>query len=44
MQIRWTLAAAADLERIHNYLNTCRPKYMQPTMRKPYEDIRSVKQ
>ena len=44
MQLRWTLAAAADLAHIHDYLKTKHPKYRQPTMRKLYRDISSLKQ
>ena len=44
MRIRWTPAAAADLEDISNYLNVRHPHYRQPTMRKLYEAIRSLKE
>ena len=44
MRIRWTPAAAADLEHISNYLKDRHPRYRQPTMRKLYEAIRSLKQ
>jgi plasmid stabilization system protein ParE len=37
MRIRWTPAAAADLEHIGNYLKDRYPHYRQPTMRKLYE-------
>jgi hypothetical protein len=37
MRIRWTLAAAADLEYISNYLKDRHPRYRQPTMRKLYK-------
>ena len=43
MHIRWTPAAAADLEHISNYLKERHPHYRQPTMRKLYEAIRSLK-
>ncbi len=44
MRIRWTPAAVADLERISNYLKERHPHYRQPTMRKLYDAIRSLKQ
>lgn len=44
MRIRWTPAAAADLEHISNYLKDRYPHYRQPTMRKLYEAIRSLKE
>jgi toxin ParE1/3/4 len=44
MRIRWTPAAAADLEGISNYLKDRHPLYRQPTMRKLYEAIRSLKE
>ncbi len=44
MRIRWTPAAAADLEDIGNYLKTRHPHYRQPTMRKLYQAIRSLKE
>jgi plasmid stabilization system protein ParE len=44
MRIRWTPAAAADLERINNYLRVRHPLYRQPTMRKLHEAIRSLKE
>lgn len=43
MRIRWTPAAAADLEHINNYLKDHHPRYRQPTMRKLYDAIRSLK-
>src|SRR5882724_8493555 len=43
MHIRWTPAPAADLERISNYLKEHHPHYRQPTMRKLFEAIRSLK-
>jgi plasmid stabilization system protein ParE len=43
MHIRWTTAAAADLEQISNYLKDRHPHYRQPTMRRLYEAIRSLK-
>ena len=44
MRIRWTPAAAADLRNISDYLKERYPHYRQPTMRKLYETIRSLKQ
>jgi toxin ParE1/3/4 len=44
MRIRWTPAASADLQHISNYLKDHRPHYQQPTVRKLYESIRSLKQ
>ncbi|HMD98395.1 MAG TPA: type II toxin-antitoxin system RelE/ParE family toxin [Terriglobia bacterium] len=44
MRIRWTPAAASDLEHISNYLKERHPHYRQATMRKLYEAIRSLKQ
>ena len=43
MRIRWTPAAAADLEHISDYLKDHHPHYQQPTIRKLYEAIRSLK-
>ncbi len=43
MRIRWTPAAAADLEHIHEYLKDHDPQYRQPTLRKLYEAIASLK-
>jgi plasmid stabilization system protein ParE len=42
MRIRWTPAAAADLERVNDYLKEDHPEYRQPTMRKLYEATRSL--
>ncbi len=44
MRIRWTPAAASDLEEISNYLKDRHPSYWQPTILKLYEEIRSLKQ
>ena len=44
MRIRWTPAAAADLQGISNYLQQHHPQYRQPTLRKLYETIRSLRQ
>ena len=43
MRIRWTPAAAADLQSINDYLKEHHPQYRQPTMRKLYEKIRALK-
>ena len=43
MRIRWTPAAAADFEYINDYLKDHHPRYRQPTMRKLYQAIRSLK-
>lgn len=44
MRIRWTPAAAADLEEISDYLRERHPLYWQPTIRRLYEAIRSLKE
>ena len=44
MRIRWTPAAAADLEYISDYLQDHQPSYRQPTMRKLYELMGELKQ
>jgi plasmid stabilization system protein ParE len=36
MRIRWTRAAAADLQSINDYLKEHHPRYRDPTMRKLY--------
>jgi toxin ParE1/3/4 len=43
MRIRWTAAAAADLQHINDYLKDHHPRYRQPTIRKLYDAIRSLK-
>ncbi len=43
MRIRWTPAAAADLQQISDYLKDHHPHYRRATMRKLYEVIRSLK-
>lgn len=43
MRIRWTPAAAADLQQISDYLKEHHPNYRQKTMRMLYETIRSLK-
>jgi plasmid stabilization system protein ParE len=42
MRIRWTPAAAADLERISEYLKNRHPHYRQPTTGKLYPALRSL--
>jgi len=44
MRIRWTPAAAADLQHINDYLREHHPRYRQPTVRKLYEAVRALKQ
>lgn len=44
MRIRWTPAAAADLQSISDYLKEHHPSYRAPTMRKLYAAIRDLKQ
>jgi toxin ParE1/3/4 len=43
MLIRWTPAAADDPAKISEYLKTRFPHYRQPTMRRLYDTIRSLK-
>jgi toxin ParE1/3/4 len=43
MRIRWTPPAVADLQHINDYLKEHHPHYRQPTMRKLYDRIRSLK-
>jgi addiction module RelE/StbE family toxin len=43
MGIRWTPAAAADLQHINDYLKDHYPHYRQPTIRKVYAAIRSLR-
>ena len=43
MRIRWTPAAAADLQHISDYLKDHLPQYRQPTMRKLFAAIQSLK-
>jgi toxin ParE1/3/4 len=42
MRIRWTPAAAADLESISQYLKEHHPRYHDPTMRMLYGAIRDL--
>jgi toxin ParE1/3/4 len=44
MRIRWTLAAAADLKSISEYLKEHHPHYRDQTMRKLYGTIHELKQ
>lgn len=44
MRIRWTKAAAADLESISTYLKENHPQYWQPTTHKIYATIQSLKE
>ncbi len=43
MRIRWTLAAASDLEHIKDYLSEHSPQFAEPTVLELYETIRSLK-
>ena len=43
MRVRWTPPAAADLQGISDYLKEHHPQYRQPTMRKLYEKVRTLK-
>jgi toxin ParE1/3/4 len=43
MRIRWTPAAAADLQHISDYLKQYHARYRQPTLRKLYDTIRDLK-
>jgi toxin ParE1/3/4 len=43
MRIRWAPSAASDLQHISDYLKDHHPRYRQPTMRKLYEAISSLK-
>lgn len=43
MRVRWTPAAAADLQQISDYLREHHPHYRQATLRKIYETVRSLK-
>ena len=43
MRIRWTPAAAGDLEQISDYLKDRHPRYRLPTMRKLYQAIGTLK-
>ena len=41
--IRWTPAAASDLQRVSVYLTENHPQYRHPTLRKVYAAIQSLK-
>lgn len=43
MRIRWTPAAAADIEYISNYRDDQFPQYRQSTIRKLYDGILSLR-
>jgi len=43
MLVRWTCAAAGDLEHIKDYLTEHHPQFAQSTVIKLYETIRSLK-
>jgi len=44
MRIRWTPAAAADLQHISTYLKDRHLRHQQPTIRKLYEAVQSLKE
>jgi addiction module RelE/StbE family toxin len=43
MRIRWTPAAAADLQGISDYLSEHHPRYRSATMRKLYRTVSDLK-
>jgi toxin ParE1/3/4 len=43
MRIRWTPAAAADLEEINEYLKNKHPNFWQPTVRRLYKEVVGLK-
>ncbi|MBS1826372.1 MAG: type II toxin-antitoxin system RelE/ParE family toxin [Acidobacteria bacterium] len=43
MRIRWSLAAADDLEQINSYLAEHQPGYRQRTITRLYAEVRSLK-
>ena len=43
MRLRWTPAAAQDLEQIHDYLTEHQPQLAQSTIRELYEAVRSLR-
>ena len=43
MRIRWTPAAAADLEHVKDFLKIRYPSFAEPTVHKLYDGIRSLK-
>jgi plasmid stabilization system protein ParE len=44
MRIRWTPAAAADLQQISDYLKDHHPKCQEPSLRRMYSSIQSLKE
>jgi len=44
MPIRWTPAAASDLQSINDYLKDRHPHFREATIRKLYDAIRSLKE
>jgi len=44
MRIRWTPAAAADLQRINDYLKDHHPHYQMATISRVYSAIQSLKE
>jgi toxin ParE1/3/4 len=44
MRIRWTPAAAGDLEEIDQYLKDRHPAYRNPTILELYDSIRSLRE
>lgn len=43
MRLRWTPAAASDLEQISDYLRNHHPTYWRATVLRLYEGVRSLK-
>jgi addiction module RelE/StbE family toxin len=43
MRIRWTIPAANDLQDIKDYLQQNYPQFAEPTVRRIYQHIRSLK-
>jgi len=43
MRLRWTLAAANDLEIISDYLHHQHPQFAQSTVRRLYAEIRELR-
>lgn len=44
MRIRWTPAAATDLQNLSDYLKEHHPHYQEPTLRKVYAAVQSLKE
>ncbi|HUY80713.1 MAG TPA: type II toxin-antitoxin system RelE/ParE family toxin [Acidobacteriaceae bacterium] len=44
MQIRWTFNAAEDMEHIWDYLRAHHPEFAERTVRKVYDEIRTLAQ